>query len=164
MYIRRKVFSISERNEQEIEKAFSKGYTEMLKKIAEDADFEEVPGDGNNNLPKNSKAKLYFKKLAKLISNNPGKTAAILGGAGLATAGAAYYKKNKKKNAEEKTYSELIEEAYTLGSEYAQKEFSALEQHLAPAPETKKEAKEEVLKATLENKGINVNKNQEIKK
>lgn len=162
MYIRRKVFSISERSEQEIEKAFSKGYTEMLKKIAEDVDFEEV--SGNNNLPKNSKAKLYFKKLAKLISNNPGKTAAILGGAGLATAGAAYYKKNKKKNAEEKTYSELIEEAYTLGSEYAQKEFSALEQHLVPAPETKKEVKEEVLKATLENKGINVNKNQEIKK
>lgn len=123
MYIRRKVFSISERRDEEIEKAFSKGYTDYLKKVAEDAKvLGESPLDPS--LPGKVKES-YLKRIADLIKRNPGKTALAIGGTGAAAGALAYLKNKKNKKKEEKEFSELLDESYEIGCICAaQKEFS----------------------------------------
>lgn len=132
MYIRRKVYSISALEGELLEKSFSKGITQYLQKVADDVkDYEEIAGD-NVSPAKEAMLKRFY----KYVQENPGKSAAIGGGA-LATIGGgialAKYLKNKKRKeaakseeSKEKNFSEYLDEAYDMGYEYAQREFGWL--------------------------------------
>ena len=120
MYIRRKVYSISALEGDLLEKSFSKGFTEYLKKVAEDVkDYEEVAGDGEVSPAKEA----MLKKLQRYIKENPGKSAAIGGGA-LATIGGgialAKYLKNRRRREDAKS-EESKEKNFSEGMNYLER-------------------------------------------
>jgi hypothetical protein len=120
MYIRRKVYSISALEGDLLEKSFSKGFTEYLKKVAEDVkDYEEVAGDGEVSPAKEA----MLKKLQRYIKENPGKSAAIGGGA-LATIGGgialAKYLKNRRRKEDAKS-EDSKEKNFSEGMNYLER-------------------------------------------